>query len=98
MITDDELLLYYYRDGLEPGERARIGAALTEQPELAQRLHRLVSRLDAAAAIPEVPVPAETSQIVDMSKLTVEELLEEVNRRVQESPDTVRHRAEPDNP
>jgi hypothetical protein len=60
MISDDDLLLYYYRDGLEPGERARIGAALADQPELAQRLHRLVSRLDAAAAIPEVPVPAET--------------------------------------
>jgi ribonucleoside-diphosphate reductase alpha chain len=31
---------------------------------------------------------AEASQIVDLSKLTVDELLEEVNRRVQESPDT----------
>jgi ribonucleoside-diphosphate reductase alpha chain len=31
---------------------------------------------------------AELSQIVDMSKLTVNELLEEVNRRVQASPDT----------
>lgn len=31
---------------------------------------------------------AEESQIVDMSKLTVEELLEEVNKRVQASPDT----------
>ncbi len=31
---------------------------------------------------------AEDSQIIDMSKLTVNELLEEVNRRVQESPDT----------
>jgi ribonucleoside-diphosphate reductase alpha chain len=31
---------------------------------------------------------AETSQIVDMGKLTVSELLEEVNRRVQDSPDT----------
>lgn len=30
----------------------------------------------------------EPSQIVDMSKLTVEELLEEVNKRVQASPDT----------
>ncbi|MEO8018997.1 MAG: hypothetical protein ABI769_14385 [Pseudomonadota bacterium] len=60
MITDDDLLLYYYRDGLDAADRARIGAALTEQPELAQRLHRLVNRLDAAAAIPEVPVPAET--------------------------------------
>ena len=27
MITDDELLLYYYRDGLDAAERARIGAA-----------------------------------------------------------------------
>lgn len=31
---------------------------------------------------------AEATQIVDMSKLTVDELLEEVNRRVQDSPDT----------
>lgn len=30
----------------------------------------------------------ETSQIIDMSKLTVNELLEEVNKRVQASPDT----------
>jgi negative regulator of sigma E activity len=60
MISDDDLLLYYYRDGLDAAERARIGAALAEQPEVAQRLHRLIARLDAAAAIPEVPVPAET--------------------------------------
>ncbi len=62
MITDDELLLYYYRDGLEPDERARIAAALAEQPELAQRLHRLVGRLDEVAAIPEVAVPVATQQ------------------------------------
>jgi hypothetical protein len=61
MITDDDLLLYYYRE-LDAAERARIGAALTEQPELARRLHALVSRLDAAAAMPEVPVPARTQQ------------------------------------
>jgi hypothetical protein len=61
MITDDELLLYYYRE-LDPAERARIGAALGESPELAQRLHKLVARLDAAAATPEVDVPAETQQ------------------------------------
>ena len=57
MISDDDLLLYYYRDGLDAAERARIGTALAEQPELAQRLHRLVARLDTAAATPEVPVP-----------------------------------------
>jgi len=57
MITDDELLLYHYRDGLDATERARIGKALSEQPELAQRLQALVSRLDAASAMPEVPVP-----------------------------------------
>lgn len=57
MISDNDLLLYYYRDGLDSAERARIAAALSEQPELAARLHRLVARLDAAAATPEVPVP-----------------------------------------
>ncbi|HTU64975.1 MAG TPA: hypothetical protein VMF52_03405 [Steroidobacteraceae bacterium] len=57
MISDDDLLLYHYRDGLDAADRARIGAALAEQPEVAQRLHKLVARLDAVAAIPEVPVP-----------------------------------------
>lgn len=57
MISDNDLLLYYYRDGLERGERERIAAALSEDPELAARLHRLVAQLDAAAATPEVPVP-----------------------------------------
>lgn len=62
MITDDDLLLYYYRDGLEAVERARIGAAIASDPQLAQRLQALVARLDAAAAMPEVPVPAEVQQ------------------------------------
>lgn len=58
MISDDDLLLYYYRDGLDEAERARVGTALAEQPELAQRLHRLVAQLDTVAQMPEVPVPA----------------------------------------
>jgi hypothetical protein len=61
MITDDELILYYYRE-LDAADRARIGAALGEQPELSRRLHALVARLDSAAAIAEVPVPAQTQQ------------------------------------
>jgi hypothetical protein len=62
MIRDDDLLLYYYRDGLEPADRARIGAALAADPALARRLHALVARLDAVAAIPEVPVPEAVAQ------------------------------------
>jgi hypothetical protein len=62
MISDDDLILYHYRDGLDAAERARIGAALSEKPELAQRLQVLITRLDAAAALPEVPVPAEVQQ------------------------------------
>jgi hypothetical protein len=58
MISDDDLLLYYYRDGLTEAERARIGTALAERPELAQRLHRLVAQLDTVAQqMPDVPVP-----------------------------------------
>lgn len=62
MITDDELLLYYYRDGLEPDERARIGAALAGQPDLARRLHKLVARLDAVATGRPVDVPEKFRQ------------------------------------
>ncbi len=62
MITDDQLLLYYYRDGLDAAERARIGTALAQQPELAQRLHRLVAQLDTVAEMPDVPVPTHIQQ------------------------------------
>lgn len=62
MISDDDLLLYYYRDGLDAAERARIGTALAQQPELAQRLHRLVAQLDTVAEMPEVPVPPHIEQ------------------------------------
>jgi len=62
MISDDDLLLYYYRDGLDATERARIGTALAEQPELARRLHRLVAQLDTVVDMPEVPVPVHFQQ------------------------------------
>jgi hypothetical protein len=62
MISDEDLLLYYYRDGLDAAERARIGTALAEQPELGQRLHRLVAQLDTVADMPDVPVPPHIQQ------------------------------------
>jgi hypothetical protein len=62
MISDDDLILYYYRDGLDAAERARIGTALAQQPELAQRLHRLVAQLDTVAETPEIPVPPHIEQ------------------------------------
>ena len=62
MISDDDLLLYYYRDGLDPTARARVATALANDPQLAQRLHRLVAQLDTAAEMPDVPVPAQIQQ------------------------------------
>ncbi len=61
-ITDAELLLYHYCDGLDAAERVRIATALIAQPQLASRLQTLVAQLDAAAAIPDVPVPPQTRQ------------------------------------
>ena len=62
MISDDDLLLYYYRDGLDSTDRARVATALAKDPQLAQRLHRLVAQLDTAAEMPDVPVPAHIQQ------------------------------------
>lgn len=59
-ISDDELLLYHYREGLDAIERARVAAALIARPEIAQRLQSLLAELDAAAATRDAPVPAPT--------------------------------------
>jgi len=82
MINDDELLLYHYRE-LDAADRARIGTALSAQPELARRLQALVVRLDAAAAIPEVPVPAQAMQRWRMAldRATTETRVQQVPRR-----------------
>ena len=47
----------------------------------------------AAAPVEAAPQPVLESNIVDMSQLTVQELLEEVQKRVQSSPDTKLKRA-----
>jgi len=61
-ITDDQLLLYHYRDGLDAAERASIAAALIARPEIASRLQALVAQLDVAAAMPDAPVPTQALQ------------------------------------
>jgi hypothetical protein len=59
-ISDEELLLYHYREGLHSEERERIATALISRPEIAQRLQSLIAELDTAAAIPNEPVPEQT--------------------------------------
>jgi hypothetical protein len=57
MISDDDLLLYQYNDGLDAADRARIRHALAAQPELRMRLQRLMATLDQSKNLPEEAVP-----------------------------------------
>lgn len=54
-MTDDELTLYYYDDGLGRAERQAIADALRTDPALAERYRRLSAELDA---LPDPAVPA----------------------------------------
>ncbi|RDZ27417.1 hypothetical protein [Lysobacter silvisoli] len=57
-ISDDDLILYHYRDGLPPERLREIAAALAASPELAQRytqLRRVLAAADAAALPPYDP-------------------------------------------
>jgi hypothetical protein len=56
MISDDELLLYFYRDGLSPERALEIQAQLQSDKALQLRWHRLQAQLEALPA-PEVPLP-----------------------------------------
>jgi len=49
-ISDNDLILYFYRDGLEPGRVAEIDAALRTSAALRARFARLQSTLDAVDA------------------------------------------------
>ncbi len=60
--------------------------------KLSQPLSNKSDKKEKKETKEEAPAP-EVSQIVDMSILTVDELLEEVNRRMQASPDTQLKRA-----
>lgn len=54
---DDTLILYYYGDGLDAAERARIDAALRDDPALALRYLELTAMLARLRLAPEVEPP-----------------------------------------
>jgi hypothetical protein len=62
MISDDDLLLYQYNDGLDAADRARIRNALAGQPELRARLQRLMATLDQGKNLPDTAVPERARQ------------------------------------
>lgn len=57
MISDDDLLLYQYNDGLDAADRERIRNALAAKPELRVRLQSLMATLDQSKNLPETAVP-----------------------------------------
>jgi ribonucleoside-diphosphate reductase alpha chain len=79
---------YYlsWKLGLKANALYRDGSKLS-QPLSNKSDKKKKTDTDATATVAEAPVAAD-SNIVDLGKLTVEELLEEVQKRVQASPDT----------
>jgi hypothetical protein len=57
MINDDELILYFYRDGLDAARRAEIAQRLNSDAAVSARYCELVAELDRLGQVPEVPVP-----------------------------------------
>jgi anti-sigma factor RsiW len=60
-ISDNELILYFYRDGLDARRIAEIEAALRAQPELRERHARLQRTLGAVDAAPIIEADPEFS-------------------------------------
>ena len=50
-VPDEDLVLYYYRDGLEPARIDAIGSQLASDPELRARYEGLRADLDRATAV-----------------------------------------------
>ena len=53
-ISDDDLIVFHYRDGLDAERLAQIAQAVQDSPDLAARYERLKTLLDG---LDEVPVP-----------------------------------------
>ncbi len=89
--TVEEIADAYYLSwqlGLKANALYRDGSKLSQPlSNKSDKKKKTETVAEEQPVVPEVPV-AITSNIVDMGKLTVEELLEEVQKRVQASPDT----------
>jgi len=79
--------------GLKACALYRDGSKLSQPLSTKSDKKKKEEEKEAPASIEAAPEPALDSNIVDMSKLTVQELLEEVQKRVQSSPDTKLKRA-----
>jgi ribonucleoside-diphosphate reductase alpha chain len=88
-ISDSYLLSWEL--GLKACALYRDGSKLSQPLSNKSDKKKKAGDTEEKAAEAEIPVEAEaqTSNIVDLSKLTVDELLEEVNRRMQASTDTI---------
>jgi ribonucleoside-diphosphate reductase alpha chain len=71
-----------YRDG------SKLSQPLSNKSDKKKKTDTVVEEQQSATVLTETRQQQLESNIVDMSKLTVEELLEEVQKRVQSSPDT----------
>lgn len=58
-ISDNDLILYFYKDGLDAGRIAEIDAALHETPDLRERYSRLQHMLGAVDAAPAIEADAD---------------------------------------
>ena len=57
-IRDNDLILYYYKDGLDAGRSAAIEAALRAEPDLRERYSRLQRTLGAVDAVAPIEADA----------------------------------------
>ncbi|HAN38459.1 MAG TPA: vitamin B12-dependent ribonucleotide reductase, partial [Chitinophagaceae bacterium] len=81
-----ECYMLSWKLGLKANALYRDGSKLS-QP-LSNKSDKKKKEEDTATATAEATEEATTSNIVDLSKLTVDELLEEVTKRMQNAPDT----------
>ncbi|HMO63458.1 MAG TPA: vitamin B12-dependent ribonucleotide reductase [Ferruginibacter sp.] len=76
--------------GLKANALYRDGSKLSQPlSNKSDKKKKTTEEKEAAAETEAIAPVADQPQIVDMSKLTIDELLEEVSKRVQSSPDTV---------